>query len=141
MARARLAPAARPTSGIPASKITKMAEMRSRARQPARPAAPSAAATAKESSPSGSTNASSLATGLRSHAFLAEEPLDQGAMPLLPLVERLPLLLLLPGACIVEDLLTTRARYHHDAFLVRHHDVASVDADAAAPDAAIERRH
>src|SRR5215469_5349445 len=62
MARASPLPAARPTSGMPASKVTKMAEIRSLARHPATPAAPIAAATAKESRPRGSTKASSLNT-------------------------------------------------------------------------------
>src|SRR5262245_33773666 len=62
MARASPLPAASPISGIPASKMTKMAEIRSLARHPATPAAPIAAATANESRPSGSTKASSLNT-------------------------------------------------------------------------------
>src|SRR5215469_4617561 len=62
MARASPLPAASPISGMPASKVTKMAEIRSRARHPATPAAPMAAATAKESRPSGSTKASSFTT-------------------------------------------------------------------------------
>ena len=53
MPLARVLPSPRPTSGIPASKTTKISEMRSRCLPLTAPLAPMAAATAKESRPSG----------------------------------------------------------------------------------------
>src|SRR2546430_16016657 len=74
MTRARLLPRVSPISGIPASKTTKITEMRSRCPAVTGPAAPIAAVTAKESSPSGSTKASSFNTPPEWHPQRAGRP-------------------------------------------------------------------
>src|SRR5258708_37583105 len=73
MTRARPVPVANPISGIPASKVTKITEMRTRARQVVTRVAPMAAATAEESRPSGRTKASIFSTRVNPQSTVGRE--------------------------------------------------------------------